>query len=248
MKLYKAAKLTPIEVPAVPGCENLEEQNVQEEVKASTEAIMNDNPQQQQQKPQPPFQFHVCEKEGKPGEREFYFYLNEPSFFSEVMQLTNLIATCTEKDSIFISLGGIVSMNAANLLVSVLNQCKAFITMDAPAIYNIYAGSVLTAADMIRVSKYMTAVYDYPQMSAGGGHRDAEEAIKFNKFNFQVTVNLLVNAGFLRQEEADKLCGQNLVTVSGKELCERYKMFNIRKAEERNEIITPANPEHQVKA
>lgn len=229
MKLFKASKLTPIEVPAVPGCEGLlEDSNKPEEVTVSTEGYTNDNPPQSQpnQKQPPPFQFVIREQEGNLGHREFFFYLNEPAYFSEVMQLSNLIATCTDKDVIYISLGGVVSMNAANLLVSVLKNIPAKVIMDAPCIYNIYAGAVLTTADHIRISPYMTAVYDYPQMSAGGGQCDAEEAIKFNKQNFMFTTALLVTAGFLTQEEADKLCKQNLVTVSGDELIKRYEAFN----------------------
>ena len=72
----------------------------------------------------------------------------------------------------------------------------------------------------------MTAVYDYPQMSAGGGHNDAEEAIKFNKHEFEVTLNLLISKGFITPEEGERLKHQNLCTITGEDLINRYSKFN----------------------
>ena len=227
MKLLKAAKLTPIEVPAVPGCEDLDVKDNGSSVEISTEALVNDQNPQQQQKQPPPFQFHIKCIPNTKG-RKFFFYLNEPAYFSEVMQLTNLIATCTKEDIIHLSIGGVVSMNAANLLVSTLKLCPAYIIGDAPSVYNIYAGAVLAQCDEIVLSPYMVAVYDYPQMSAGGGHNDAEAAIKFNKLEFELTVKILTDVGFLTTEESDRLFKQNLCNIYGNELVDRYRKFNGR--------------------
>lgn len=225
MKLYKATKLTPIDVPAVPGCEGLNEE-VDKEVSVSTETLNNDTPPQNpQQKPQPVFQFCVI-PDG--NIRKFYFYLNEPAFFSEVMQLTNLLSTATTNDIVYISIGAVVSQNAARLLISILQNCPAKVIADAPFLMSIYAASILTACNEIKCSPYMIAMFDYPQINAGGGIGDAEEALKFNKAEFEATINLLVEKELMTTAEAEELRKQRLCMIPCAELDARYRAFNAK--------------------
>ncbi len=217
MKLHKAAKLTSIEVPAET---------------VSTESLSNDTPPQAPaqpgQKPPPPFQFCITSQEGGKG-RQFYFYLNEPAYFSEVMQITNLLSNATSADCMYLNIGSVVSQNAARLLLSILQTCPAKKIADAPFLSNIYAASILTACDEIRISPYMNAIFDYPQITAGGGIGDAEEALKFNKAEFEATLQLLISNEIMTVEDAENLKKQNLCVISSEELIKRYRAFNLRK-------------------
>lgn len=171
----------------------------------------------------------------KNNKAKWTFLLNTSCFdMHDKAAYGEFIANMTDvevNDEVFIYGPTTSTLNAANILASVIITCKSKnITMSMPYIFNLGSYYLLSYAKKIVYSPYDLVVCRIDETWLGGGLRDSAAALNMYKESYAYVMERLKQYGLLKDNEIEHMTkSQGQVLCYGPDLLKRYKAFNERR-------------------